>query len=124
MNSSALVEEIKACMSALDMSNLIAKFTSNGTMRIGNIPAANGHAEMEKLCEPFKAHMSSVTFSDSTVEDTPNSIVWQAKATFYRKDGIVISHLFCAIIHREGDLIKDYLEYTDPTGLLPEEPHA
>ena len=122
MNSAAFVEELKGYITALDVPKFTAKFTENGTIRLGNNPPAHGHAEVAQYCQPFNTHLSSITFSDSSVEDTPTSIIWQSMTSFHRKDGFVLTVPCCVVIHREGDLVKDYLGYMDLTGLFTDAP--
>ena len=121
LSSEAFVEEIKSSIHDVDVAKFIALCSPNATMRLGNFPPAHGHAEITKNCEPFYTHLSKVNFTDSSVEDTPTSIIWQSMASFHRKDGFVLTVPYCVILHREGDLIKDYIGYLDITGLIPTE---
>ena len=119
MNGEAVIQNLKAIKEAMDLDAFLALFTPDATVKIGNFPAANGVSEIDKLFDLFRTYISRMSFTDSTVEETPTGIIWLSIISFHRKDGTVLTVPDCVILRMKDGKIHNYHAFLDAHDLFP-----
>ena len=108
---------------SMDVSTLTKAFAEEGTFRFGNSEPAVGQQQVEQSLSGFFSMIGGLSHEITGVwsgdwEGGEVKIV-EAEVTYTRKDGTVIQALpVTSTIRLEGDRIKDYRVFMDPSPLF------
>jgi ketosteroid isomerase-like protein len=102
---------------ARDADAFASFLSENAVFRYGSQPAVQGKEAIRGYVSAFFGSLEALSHQVVDSWERDDSMVCQGVVTYTRRDGRDVSLPFTNILRFEGDLIRDYLVYIDPTPL-------
>jgi hypothetical protein len=113
-------ERISQLFQTVDAKNadaLTSFLSETAVFRYGSQPAVQGKEAIRGYVSAFFGSIEALSHRVIDTWERDDSMVCQGVVTYTRGDGSDVSVPFTNIFRFEGDLIRDYLVYVDPTPL-------
>lgn len=112
-------DRVLHAVDAKDSDAFCAYLTHDATFKWGAQEAVQGNGAVKDYVDAFLAMFAGTRHTlEETLEDGASRIC-RGTVTYFTKDGGEISTPFCNVFHMEGEKIRDYLIYIDPSPLGP-----
>ena len=102
----------------MDSPGFAAFFTEGGSFRMGNNPASTGRRAIEDFVIGFLGAIKSLRHQKTGLWELPDTLFSEGQVFYTTHDGQVITHPYLGVMEFEGDLIRAYRAYVDPTPLI------
>jgi len=102
---------------AKDADAFAALLTENAVYRYGSEPAVQGKEPIRRYVSAFFGSLEALRHQVVDTWEREGSVVCQGVVTYTKGDGRDVSVPFTKILRFEGDRIRDYLVYIDPSPL-------
>jgi ketosteroid isomerase-like protein len=102
---------------AKDADAFASLLTENAVFRYGSEPAVQGKEPIRRYLSAFFGSLEALRHQVVDTWERGDSMVCQGVVTYTRGDGRDVSVPFTNILRFEGDRIRDYLVYIDPSPL-------
>ena len=103
---------------AMDSAGFAAYFTTDGSFRMGNAPAAAGRDLIEEFVRGFFAALAGIGHNVTGLWESPQTLISEGIVTYRTPGDKVIELGYFGIMEFEGDLIRSYRAYIDPAPLM------
>lgn len=111
---------LKHLFSSIDEKNATrfsACLTQDCSLRFGNLPTVSGKENIEAFVSVFFASIDSLSHSLLESFFSPNRLICHGIVSYTRHDKSVLTVPFANIFKLKGDLIYEYLIFTDTSAL-------
>ena len=102
---------------AKDSDGFVAYLTDDATFKWGAQDAVTGTAAVKAYVDAFLDMFEGTKHVLFETFESGDNRICRGEVTYFTKDGREIPTPFCNVFHMEGDRIKDYLIYIDPSPL-------
>jgi ketosteroid isomerase-like protein len=102
----------------MDASAFAAHLTEGVVFRFGSQPPALGRAAAQAAVEGFFATIAGLRHELEREWSAPGSVAVEGQVTYTRQDGRQITLPFVDVFGMEGQQVRRYSIYVDPTPLL------
>jgi hypothetical protein len=117
MNAKLDLSEILASVDGKDADAFSSYFVDDGVFRFGSQEAVKGRQAVRDYVAGFFGTVAALEHKVSETWEGDGSLVCRGDATYTRHDGARVTVPFTNILKLEGNRIRDYLVYVDPTPL-------
>lgn len=102
---------------AKDADGFAAHITDDGRFRYGSSPAVEGRRGIRDFVEQFLGSVEGTKHTLERTWETPDTRFVAGDVTYYLGDGREVTVPFLNRFEMDGELIRDYLIYIDPSPL-------
>jgi ketosteroid isomerase-like protein len=106
-----------ASIDGMDSDTFVSYLTDDAVFRWGAMPPANGRDTIHQTVTGVFGMFKALKHSIHGVWAHPDAIFVQGEAAYTRLDGSVVELPFLNCFKMQGDKIREYLIYLDPTPL-------
>ncbi|MEJ2216996.1 MAG: nuclear transport factor 2 family protein [Gemmatimonadota bacterium] len=110
---------ILQAVDAKDSDAFSAHLTDDATFKWGAQDAVQGNAAVKDYVDAFLAMFDGTRHTLEEILEDGATRICRGTVTYLTKDGREVPTPFCNVFHMEGDKIRDYLVYADPSPLTP-----
>lgn len=103
---------------AMDAAGFAAYFTPSGSFRMGNAPANVGREAIETFVRGFFAMLGGIGHNPTGLWEGPQTVVSEGIVMYRTHDGQTVELGYLGVMEFEGELIRDYRAYIDPSPLM------
>jgi ketosteroid isomerase-like protein len=111
------ISQLFEAIDAKDADAFASFLTETAVFRYGSQQAVQGKEAIRGYVSAFFGSVEALRHQVIDTWEREDSMVCQGVVTYTRGDGRDVSVPFTNILRFEGDLIRDYLVYVDPTPL-------
>jgi ketosteroid isomerase-like protein len=111
------ISQLFQSVDAKDADAFASFLSENSVFRYGSQPAVQGKQAIHGYVSAFFGSIQALSHQVIDTWEREDSMVCQGVVTYTRGDGSDVSVPFTNIFRFEGDLIRDYLVYVDPSPL-------
>ncbi|MGD2217077.1 MAG: nuclear transport factor 2 family protein [Gemmatimonadales bacterium] len=111
------ISQLFQAIDARDADAFASFLSENAVFRYGSQPAVQGKEAIRGYVSGFFGTLQALRHQVIDTWEREDSMVCQGIVTYTREDGSDVSVPFTNIFRFEGELIRDYLVYIDPTPL-------
>jgi ketosteroid isomerase-like protein len=115
--SNERISQLFQTVDAKDADAFASFLSENAVFRYGSQPAVQGKEAIRGYVSAFFGSLEALRHQVIDTWEREDSMVCQGVVTYTRGDGSDVSVPFTNIFRFEGDLIRDYLVYIDPSPL-------
>ncbi len=102
----------------LDPEQVVQHYLDDGSFRFANQPPAKGHAAIRSLLANFYQQIQSMEHVNTGLWLGNNTAVFEAEASFVRKDGTTFLLPAVSVIRRRDHLIEDFRFVMDASPMM------
>lgn len=115
-------KEVLQAVDGKDAEAFAGYLTDDATFKWGARDEVVGNNAVREYVDAFLGLFDGTRHTLHETIESGDTRVCLGEVTYFTKDGREIPTPFCNVFHMEGDLIRDYLIYLDPSPLAePEE---
>jgi ketosteroid isomerase-like protein len=111
------VAALFASIDAQDVPRFLSHLAADACFKFGNLPAAVGHAAIDAAVRGFYASIAGLRHELLNVWTADTHVIVQGAVHYTRLDGRGVTLPFANVFELDGELIRGYLVYIDPTPL-------
>lgn len=100
-----------------DSEGFVAYLTDDATFKWGANPAVKGNPAIRDYVDAFLAMFEGTRHVLTETLEKGDTRVCRGEVTYIMQDGREIPTPFCNVFHMDGEKIRDYLIYIDPSPL-------
>ncbi|HEL4101842.1 nuclear transport factor 2 family protein [Stenotrophomonas maltophilia] len=119
MNEKAeFVRSIYRDIDTREVGRLTAHLTDDCRFSFANHGTMIGRDSLEKFMIPFMSSLDGMVHEVDEVWDVDNEIMFRAKVSYTRKDGVVKSYPAAVFWKMRGEKVEDFSVYVDSSDLF------
>ena len=115
MTQPAWIDELFASIDAMDPDRFVSFLTDDAVFRYGSSPAAEGRTTVREGVAGFFTTVKALGHTIEGVWEQPDVVFVQGLVHYTRHDDSKVSIPFCNCLKMNGEKIREYLVYIDPT---------
>ena len=119
MPDNSWYEGILSAVDARDSARFVSYLTDDATFTWGAQEPVHGKAAVQQYVDAFLGMFRGTRHVLLETVESGETRVCRGEVTYLMKDGRDVPSPFCNVFHMEGDRIRDYLIYLDPSPLAP-----
>ena len=113
------IERLFAALDAQDVPAWMGFLSEDATFRYGSLPPISGRPSIEAFVTAFLGGIRGFSHRLINVWTPPGSAICQGEVHYVLQDGREITVPFTNVFHTDGETVREYLVYIDPTPLAP-----
>lgn len=117
MGNRSWYDDILSAVDAKDSEAFVGYLTDDATFKWGARPEVVGNDAVKEYVDAFLDMFEGTRHVLHETMETGDTRVCRGEVTYFTKDGREIPTPFCNVFHMEGERIRDYLIYLDPSPL-------
>lgn len=117
MSDNSWYEGILGAVDAKDAAGFVSYLTDDATFKWGAQDAVHGKRAVQDYVAGFLGMFRGTRHVLLETVESGDTRVCRGEVTYLMQDGREVPSPFCNVFHMEGDRIRDYLIYLDPSPL-------
>jgi ketosteroid isomerase-like protein len=116
-NQPEWVSDLLASIDAMDADRFVSFLTDDAVFRYGSNPPTEGRPAVREYVAGFFTMFKALRHTALGVWAHPDAVFVQGEVEYTRHDGSAVAVPFLNCFKMQGDKIREYLIYIDPTPL-------
>lgn len=117
MNQPAWIDKLFAAIDGMDPDQFVSFLTEDAVFRYGSNPSMEGKESIRAGVAGFFTTIKGLSHTLDGVWAHPDAVFAQGLVQYTRHDDSTITIPFCNCFRTDGERIREYLVYIDPTPL-------
>jgi ketosteroid isomerase-like protein len=115
MSQPAWIPDLFASIDGMDADRFVSFLTDDAVFRWGSNPAAEGKETVRNAVAGFFTTIKGLRHSLEGVWEHPDTVFVLGMVHYTRHDDSTVSIPFCNCLKMDGEKVREYLVYVDPT---------